>query len=327
MTIATRDLDVRSEPAPCAVVVDVRELRYAAPPSPELDLPPVVRAGSAIRRWHGQWAIVQDDVRALALADDLGRAIACPMPAAADGRRAFDDLRDNKSAKPDFESAVVLPDGRLVVFGSGAKPLRELVVVGTAPDRLDVRAVPAFYAALRRAFGDVTLNVEAAVVAGDALLLFQRGTALIADGDDMPPALNAIASLPLAAFARWLDADGPVPEAVAVTRCRLGAHAGAALGFTAAAALPDGRIAFLACAEATADATRDGENLATRFGWIDGERARQGLVVDRHGRESRLKLEGLDPVPGVPGSFVAVTDADDPEASALLVRLEVVAGT
>jgi hypothetical protein len=179
---------------------------------------------------------------------------------------------------------------------------------------------------LRRALGDVTLNVEAAVVAGDALLLFQRGTALVPEGERVPPALNAVASLPLAAFVRWLDGDGPIPEAVEVTPYRLGACGGAALGFTDAAALPDGRIAFLACAEATADATKDGEILATRFGWIDGERAVQGLVVDAHGRESRLKLEGLDPVPGIPGNFMSVTDADDPEGSALLVRLEIVAG-
>jgi hypothetical protein len=332
MSAAPRVVDVPFDDALYAIVTDVRELRYAVAPAAELDVPPIVRAASAVRRWHGRWAIVQDDVRALALADDAGRADLVLLPASHDGRRSFDELRGNKKAKPDFEAAVVLPDGRLLVLGSGAKSVRELLVVGCETESLQVRAVPEFYAVLRTALGIATPNVEGALVTERSLLLFQRGTALAAEPSAVsapgatatPEPLNAIVEWPLDAFLGWLDGDGPVPAFARITAYRLGFVGGAALGFTDAAVAPDGEIVFLACAEATADATQDGAIVATRFGVLSRSGvARQGRIVDRDGRESLLKLEGLEPVPGEPGAFVAVTDADDPSAPALLVRLEV----
>lgn len=358
MTTERRVVDVPFDDSLRAIVTEVRELRYARPPAADLDVPPIVRAASAVRSWRGRWAIVQDDVRALALADDDGCADLVALPASPDGRRSFDDLRGNKAAKPDFEAAVVLPDGRLLAFGSGAKPVRELLVVANSPEAVHVRAAHEFYAVLRAALAGATPNVEGALVTERSLLMFQRGTALVRSSSPSPSPtrstasatvavddhaiagprgdvtatavpLNAILEWPLDAFLAWLDGDGPVPAISRITAYRLGFVGGAALGFTDAAHAPDERIAFLACAEATSDATKDGAILAARFGVIsrsDDARqgvARQGRIVDGNGRDSLLKLEGLEPVPGEPRAYVAVTDADDPSAPALLIRLEV----
>lgn len=344
MTFAARVGDVPFDGTLRAVVTQTHELRYRAAPPESLDVPRIVRAASAVRRWRGHWAVVQDDVRALALADDVGCAELLTLPPAPDGRRAFDDLRGNKHAKPDFEAAVVLPDGRLVLFGSGAKPVRECVAVVAAPDDIVVRDAHDLYDALRIALGGAVPNIEGAIVDGDRLRLFQRATGIV-DANALPPdaagnvpsevgagaRVNAAASLPpnaivsvsLDAFLAWLDAGAALPPHLDVVAYRLGAAYGAALGFTDAASLPDGRIAFIACAEATADPTNDGAVVATRFGIIDPSGARQGAIVTRDGAEVRLKIEGLEPVPEERNTFVGVTDADDPRASALLVRLQI----
>lgn len=320
------------DPSLRVVVVGTRELRYAQRPDALSDVPSIVRAGSALRRWRGQWVVVQDDVRALAVFDETLDAAAWAMPPDARGRRAFDDPSGTKAAKPDFEAAVVLPDDRLVVFGSGAKPVRELVAVAEAPGTLRVREARDLYAAVRAALPGVTLNLEAAVVRGDALLLIHRGTGLVHGAatapdrplpSDPPFAASVVLRVDLADFAAWLDGRGPAPRIVPVESLDLGAHDGALVGITDAAAAADGRLAFLACAEATDDPVADGAVVATRFGFIDADAAVQAPILRPDGRPSLLKLEGLEPVPGEPGTWLAVSDADDPRVPSLLAKLVV----
>jgi hypothetical protein len=311
------------DPALRVVVDGMRELRYSVAPAASAGLPAIVRAGSALRRWRDRWVVVQDDVRALAIVDDAGLVEAWAMPPDQSGRRAFDDLRGTKAAKPDFEAAVVLPDGRLVVFGSGAKRVREFVTVADAPGTLRVRAAHELYGMVRAALPSITPNLEAAVVRGDALLLVHRSTGLV--GGAVAPSLapNVVLQADLAAFVAWLDERASPPSVLPIARLDLGTHDGALVGITDAALAPDGRLAFLACAEATGDPVSDGDVVATRFGWLDGSVAVQAPILHADGRPSLLKLEGLEPVPGEPGTWLAVTDADDPRAPASLVRLAV----
>ena len=65
--------------------------------------------------------ILQDDVSALAVLDPgTGSTQPILLPAGPDGARVFDDARGNKKFKMDLEACVVLPDERLVAFGSGS---------------------------------------------------------------------------------------------------------------------------------------------------------------------------------------------------------------
>src|SRR5690606_8903131 len=142
----------------------------------------------------------------------------------------------------------------------------------------------------RREFAGSELNIEGAVVVGDALRLFQRGNGAPRDGL-MP--VDATGDLELAGFLRWLD-GGPVPALERVRQYDLGQVGGVRFGFTDATVLPDGRVAFIAGAEDSPDTYHDGIVVGCRFGVIDGDEVRIGEIVDADGRPSRLKLEGID---------------------------------
>ncbi len=104
---------------------------------------------------------------------------------------------------------------------------------------------------------------------------------------------------------------------------------GVGFGFTDATVLPDGRVAFLACAEDSPDTSRDGAVLGCRFGVIDGDAVRVVDILDAAGTPTRLELEGIDHVEEVAGGweFAVVADQDDPDAPALLGRLRVTTGS
>lgn len=310
-----------------AELTGTRALRYLHPPAAQADVPSHVRGGSALRRWRDRWVVVQDDVRALATVGEAGEVEAWLMPADKRGERTFDADRGNKRRKLDLEAATVLPDGRLLVFGSGSKPRRERLVVvraerGSAAVQIELVHAGPLYASLagEPRFAGPGLNIEGAVVVGDNLRLFQRATAIAAAADS---AVNASADLDLGDFLAWLDRDAAAPRPHRIRRYHLGSVDGVALGFTDAALLADGRIAFLACAEATDDAAADGVIVATRFGFIEGESARQGGIEGSDGRASLLKLEGIEPEPGDSRGFHVVSDSDDPDIPARLGYLVV----
>jgi hypothetical protein len=304
-----------------ASIDDLRPLTYADGGSAADDRPGHVRAASAVRRVGSRLVIVQDDVNALAFHDEASdETQALLLPRGPGGRRVFDDVIGNKKGKLDLEACAALPGGRLVAFGSGSSPMREtLVVLGEAvePRVHDARAL---YGMLRAhaGFAGSELNVEGAVVAGGVLVLFQRGNGAARGG--LEP-VNAIGTLDLAAFLRFLDEAGPTPELLSVARVELGEIEGAKLGFTDATLTADGRIAVLACAEASPDAVRDGPVLGCQVGLLDHAELRMTDVLDAHGRRTTLKLEGLEQRPDSPLSFDVVADTDRPEAPALLGHL------
>ncbi len=307
----------------------VARLTRHAPPSalaPAPDLPSHLRAASGIRRWHQRVVVLQDDVNALALLDEsLGTLTPLRLPPGRDGGYTFGDALGNKALKMDLEACLALPDQRLVAFGSGSTALRERLVV-VAPD-LAASLVDghAFYATLRtRAdFSGAELNLEGAALGADTLYLFQRGNgATVAER----AAVNAIAEIDLTAFLAWLDDRAPVPPLRRVRQVDLGHAAGVPFGFTDAAALPDGRLVFLAGAEDSPDTFRDGAVLGTRVGLLDlaAERLTTAAILDEDGLPTRLKLEGIDwlgPRDDGQLAFVVVADMDDPATPSILATL------
>ncbi|MEO7775828.1 MAG: hypothetical protein ABIT36_11935 [Steroidobacteraceae bacterium] len=287
-----------------------RELLYSvAVPG----LPPHVRSASALRLWNSQRVIVQDDVLALALID--GDDTVHPLLLPTTGYRVFDDAHGNRARKLDFECAVVLPDQRLVVFGSGASAGRVslcIVVPGAAPRLLDAAALYAAMGAEIR-FSGGALNLEGVIVRGERIIFMHRGNG--------PGAGNAFAEMSLDAFVRWLEARGPVPPFVSITQLDLGNVAGIALGITDACVLDDGRVALLACAENSTSVLTDGPVLACRFAVLEDASLRMTDVRDAQNDASLLKLEGIEVV--ARGCFEVVADRDDPGIPALLGTLDV----
>lgn len=326
----------RLDPSMSAVLHDVVPLRYAGGEERASDRPGHVRAASAVRRWGGRLVLVQDDVNVLALHDDVGgsagEVVPRLLPWGEGRRRVFDDGLGNKHAKLDLEAGLVLPDGRFVALGSGSTSRRERVVVAWPDGRVALRDAAELYAALRAetGFSGSELNLEGAVAVGDRLWLLQRGNG--APTATAAP-IDATAELDLPAWVAWLDGHGGLPALERVTAYDLGAVQGVRLGFTDAAALPDGRVAYVAVAEASPDAVRDGEVVGCRFGLIDGDDVRTCDVTDAAGLPTRLKLEGLeleglDAAGGAAGAarlWVAI-DMDRPDEPAMLGRLRVAWG-
>ncbi|MEQ1501025.1 MAG: hypothetical protein ABMB14_02290 [Myxococcota bacterium] len=274
-----------------------------------------VRAASALVAHRGGWVVAQDDVLAAAVITELDATLVL-LPTEPDGMRSFDARLGTKHRKPDLEAAVVLPDGRLVLLGSGSTAMRERVYA-IRDDEVTVVTASELYAALREALGPaIALNIEGAVATGDVLRLLQRGNG--AGG------VNAELRIPLAWLAErlgHLDHPRPPPP-VEVRRWALGTLGGLPLSFTDGVGIGPEAWVYAAAAEDSPNTVDDGAVTGSAFGVVSGGDARWTPIVDRDGRVVPLKAEGIAPGTA-PGEWWVSTDADDPDAPAELIRLAV----
>ena len=233
------------------------------------------------------------------------------------GRRK--DYKDRKAAKPDLEALLELPpgpgrpQGALLALGSGSRPQRRRgVLLGLAGDggldgsRQLIDLEP-LHAGLVPPIDH--LNIEGAFIDGAMLCLLQRGGAESA---------NTCVRYAWSEVARWLDAGAPAPRPLAVERYALGAIDGVPLGFTDAAALPDGGFVFCAAAEDTGNAYHDGGCKGSAIGVVDplGRLAWIALL------EPVCKVEGIAlSMAGAGRELLLVSDADDRESPALLLSV------
>jgi hypothetical protein len=343
-------MSARVDPSRSAHVQMRTPLLYRDGPDAALDRPGHVRAGSGlVALGSGHLAVVQDDACFLAIIDLRSGAVHdVPFPllwrrrSATEGvQRQFDDTRGNKKQKLDLEAVFVTPDGLLVALGSGSSPLREHVVLVDEPasgaPHVSIVHAPELYARLRaeRSFSGSELNVEGAAIVGDDVLLFQRGNgapaldigtshsrpALATRGELAP--VDATARLALTPLLAYLHGKGPLPPLRDVVRWDLGSADGHRLSFTDGAVHPHGVVAFLACAEDSPDATRDGPVSAVMLGCLDeGTRSCElGVILDERGAPLLDKAEGLAfDLADASRAFV-VTDRDDPAAPSELLEL------
>ena len=292
-----------------------------------------MRAGSGLAAVPGGLALIQDDANFIAfLPSDGGSPRALPLPVGHGGLRQFDDVRGNKKHKLDLEACVAVDTAGgvlLVALGSGSKRRREQVALvrgwesGTAG--IDVRLVhvPLLYESLRRerAFSGSELNVEGAVWVSGRLRLFGRGNGAVR-GDVQP--VNATCDLDWPALLAHLESAGAStpPTPTSITRYELGDLGGIPLTFTDAAVR--GRsLLYAAAAEASPDATRDGEVSGSALGVIDEARnARWAPLVDPAGAPFVGKAEGLAAVSGANDYVYAVVDSDDPAEASVLCTVE-----
>jgi hypothetical protein len=316
-----RHLSVVAAERLCPVLRRPRTLEYTLTPAASDGLPPHVRAASAVRRHRGRLLVLQDDVNALAVLDLQGVVVPMLLPPSPDGQRRFEEARGNKHLKLDLEAGTSLPDGRFVAFGSGSSRQRERLAVLAGDADLRLIHAPELYAALRDcvAMLGVELNIEGAVtLGGHDLRLLQRGNKA-REGPGTTG--NALIDLELAGFVDWLDRRAPCPAVAAMIAVDLGEAQGVPYGFTDATLCDDGSLAFLACAEDSADVRSDGPVLGCRFGWLDADGARLADVIEPDGRSTTLKLEGIEARPGVATIFDVVADMDRPDEPALLLEL------
>ena len=337
-----RPIDARHDPTLSARVMRRVSMRYAAGADPATDRPAQVRAASGIA-WVGtKVAVIQDDANFVALVDpDTGLAEAITLPPGPGGRRLFDDGRRNKADKLDHEALASIEAGDgllLVALGSGSMPRRESIALiaglDTAHVVTRVCAAPRFYAGLRGSvsFAGSELNIEGAIYQNGRLRLFGRGNGA-ARGDVRP--VNATCEIEWAALRSHIeDHDrAPPPVPLNVVQYELGFIGDARLTFTDAAlgwasGAATRPVLYSAAAEASPDATRDGEVAGSAIGVIEhheGEMtARWAELRDQRGRRLPLKAEGIVLAQGPPGRLLVVVDVDahDHPSELLEVRLE-----
>jgi hypothetical protein len=264
----------------------------------------------------GAWLyVVVDDEAGLGVfrrdGDEPGRLLRLP------GEPLPNDPVARKKAKPDLEALCGLPahdgapEGALLGLGSGSAAPRHRgfhwPLDGRGALRGEAQPVELgpLYEELRRHFAQ--LNVEGATVCGDELLIAQRGNS--AEGINAVVVLDLGAALDGIAGERELRAEG----LRAIERHELPELNGVPATFTDLVALPDGRVVYTACAEATDDPVRDGEFVGAVVGVLGGGAA---ALQPAH------KVEGVFPVGGGDGvvELLLVADADDRAIPAPLLR-------
>lgn len=271
-------------------------------------------AASGLVRVRDRFFVIADDELHLGVFD----AGSAPLRLV----RLFDgDLPESakprKKQKPDLEALVLLPAsqagslGTLLALGSGSRPNRFVGAMVRLDDNGDV-AGAAESVDLDPLYRSVSarverVNIEGAFVAGDELVLLQRGGAGAG-------AVNAAIRFGLDSVMAWLAA-GSSAELVprAIQEIDLGHADGVPFSFTDGAALDGGDWLFSAVAERTDDAYDDGPCVAALLGIAD----RSGRVKTMHRLEPMRKVEGI--AARVVGGWVEVhmvTDDDDPTVPA-----------
>ena len=283
-----------------------------------------VRAASAIARFGDGWLVAQDDATHAAWVRPAGiRRVRVLEPV--DGHDTFSSAAGTKHLKPDFEAAVDVPSGVLLLgSGSTAARMRAALVTPTAPGA--VADLTPVYRRVAQALGlrPEQLNLEGACRLGDQLRWFQRGNAAAG-----VPSAGVDVDLPalLATVAGQSSADRASADRVVVGGVRrydLGTIGGVALAITDAVALPDGRVLVSAAAEDTPNAVDDGPVVGAALALLDDERV-LAVAALPNGADGPYKVEGLAVRSANAGriSLIAVVDADDPLAASSRLDLRV----
>ncbi|MDD0841570.1 DUF6910 family protein [Pseudomonas sp. Gutcm_11s] len=223
------------------------------------------------------------------------------------------EKKARKAAKPDLEVLALLPampefvTGALLALGSGSTEGRQRGVLlgleeGGQPRLIDLAPL---YRPLHAHFTE--LNIEGGFLLGEEFLLLQRG--------NQGQATNASVRYDWGELRGWLLGERVAPAPQSIQPLELGELDGVALGFTDGAALADGRWLFSAVAENTADSYNDGACLGTLIGLVE----RDGEVRRVAQLDGEWKVEGI--ALAEDGSLLLVTDADDPQIAASLLRL------
>lgn len=231
--------------------------------------------------------------------------------------------------KPDLESLLAVPQAGggalLVAFGSGSKAdgTRSAALVQAVDGAGALRGGPVrvdlapLYAALSARLAN-GINVEGLALRCHELLVLHRGQRATES--------NVVFRLDAARAVDALRRGAPLGADLLLgsTTVDLGSLGGVKLGFADAFTLPDGRIAFIASAEATADDAGDGSVVGSAVGILDHDLRVQVL---RPLTGSARKAEGivptrlLDPAASAT-SFTLVTDPDDPARAAEVLTVD-----
>jgi hypothetical protein len=222
-----------------------------------------------------------------------------------------------KSRKTDLEAMAAFGK-ELLLFGSGAKSPERDVLIRLDPEQ--PRAVKKYlltefydHLCLQAGITRKELNLEAAAVMGETLLLFNRGK-------------NLIFTMNVHAFLEYASAKKEAP-AIELFSVNLPSLQGIEAGFSGATATPDEQqVVFTASVENTPDWIADGEVSGSFVGIFplvdlkDGLSPQYAVIKDEKNNPLRIKAESVA-IHGVTDtcslSLLIVTDSDGSESEML----------
>lgn len=297
----------------------LRELSLSSSAYP--DRAPHLSAASGLVRVGNHLYVVADDENHLGVFSAHDHASSGALLRVLPGDLP-DGKKKRKTAKADFEALVALPafaefsQGALLALGSGSRENRmnaALVALdehgaarcdGVQPRVIDFSPL---FQSLQEEFGHV--NIEGAFIDGAHLSLLQRG--------NKGSGRNARIRVALAPLIEHIarGAASVSPEFVDIVDYSLGHMNDVPLGFTDAAALPDGGFVFTAVAEDTENSYEDGACAGSAIGFVEATGRLRNL----------LPLSGSPKVEGVAAqvsdgelTLHLVTDPDDASIPAQL---------
>jgi hypothetical protein len=258
------------------------------------------------------------------MADDLHHLVRFPRQEALVGRgfRIFSgepptDVAARKRVKPDAECLINLGQDKerlaLLAFPSGSRPNRTLaskVQIDLTDNLVGWREISfsSLLGFLQQRVPD--LNIEGGVVVDGKVSLFQRGNGKAGFNALIEFDVDVISGLLNGQFER----ETFNPRIVEIPLPKLG---GVALTFTDAC-VHDGGVYFAAAAERGASTYDDGEVVGSAIGRLSDGPAILAQI-------DKVKIEGLAVAESEARAltFLAVTDADDPDVPSELLSLRV----
>ncbi len=210
------------------------------------------------------------------------------------------NYKERKKQKPDLETITHIhpgahaADGALLVVPSMSRPnritgamlrLEKNVIVNESP-------VPIDFSDIQKKLAESIngLNVEGMAIAEKVTKIFHRGS--------KKKGKSVVIELDTKAFLHDLyDTHKPMSACIATLReYNLGEIDGVDLEFTDAVSMPDGRIIFLATAEATDDEYKDGASLGSAL----------GIMAANGDIEQIIRITGREKFEGICANYVSI---------------------
>jgi len=233
----------------------------------------------------------------------------------------FNEYREDKSIKHDFESACFAKwQNReyLVAIGSGSGSARDSMLMVNTGNYADQKmlSLDKFYKQLLLATStdSTQLNIEGLTIAGDSLIVLNRGN-------------NLMLTCNVHDFFSFLvNGSNRFPE-IRVRKVALPAIEKHEARFSGICTIDEKRLLFCASVENTPDWTKDGPVLGSYFGIYSLEERRVTatyLLKDREGKALKEKIESVDILHNTKDDliFLATSDNDNGSSKLFQIRLK-----
>ena len=275
-----------------------------------------VPSGSALAMSNQFLYIVSDDGTGVYKLDTINYAV----QKIAIAGLSYEAYRQAKSVKHDFEAASIVELGGkpyLMALGSGGTAYRDSMLLLNIFNNLDQRmiSVRQFYKELQVLTNTDSLrwNIEGATLAGDELILLNRGN-------------NLLISCTLKEFISYLNGDASFPK-TKFKKIQLPSIKGHEARLSGVCTINEDMLLVCASVEDTPDWISDGPVLGSYFGIYslkDEQLTNAFLLTDEKGGPLLQKIESVEILEKTSAGdyiFLAVADNDDGRSTLFWLQL------